>query len=53
MVIDNDRYDELLRLTRENNLMLRYLLRKLNNDNEIDFMNNVLANLLANKIEYR
>lgn len=52
MVIDDKKYDELLKLTKENNLMLRYLSRKLNNDNEIDFMNNVLANLLANKIEY-
>ena len=49
----NEKIDEWLRLERENNVLLRYLARHINNDNEIDFMNNVLANLLANKIEYR
>lgn len=44
---------ELLRLTRENNYMLRVLLKTLKNDNNIDFVNNVMANLLANKIERR
>lgn len=49
----NDRIDELLRLERENNILLRYLVRHINNDNDIDFVNNVIANLLANKIERR
>lgn len=49
----NEKIDELLRLERENNILLRYLVRHINNDNDIDFVNNVIANLLANKIERR
>jgi hypothetical protein len=49
----NDKIDELLRLEKENNILLRYLVRHINNDNDIDFVNNVIANLLANKIERR
>ena len=44
---------ELLRLTKENNYMLRALLSALKHDNNVDFVNNVVANLLANKIERR
>ena len=44
---------ELLRLTKENNYMLRALLSALKHDNNIDFVNNVVANLLANKMERR
>jgi hypothetical protein len=49
----NEKIDELLRLERENNILLRYLASHINNDNDIDFVNNVIANLLANKIERR
>lgn len=49
----NDKIDKLLSLEQENNVLLRYLVRHINNDNDIDFVNNVIANLLANKIERR
>ena len=45
--------EELLRLTKENNYMLRALLSALKHDNNVDFVNNVIANLLANKMERR
>ena len=49
----NDKIDKLLSLEQENNVLLRYLVRHINNDNDIDFVNNVIANLLANKMERR
>lgn len=45
--------EELLKLTKENNLMLRYIISYLRHDNSVDFMQNIIANLMANKIETR
>ena len=49
----DDKLEELLQLARENNTLLRAILIKLNNSEQTDFMQNVVANLLANKIEKR
>ena len=44
--------EELLKLTRENNIMLKYIIQRLNKDNTTeDFMIDVIANLFANKID--
>ena len=45
--------EELLRLTRENNIMLRNIIQYLRGDNSVDFMQNIIANLIANGIEQR
>ena len=46
-------HEELLRLTRENNIMLRNIIQYLRGDNSVDFMQNIIANLIANGIEQR
>ena len=43
----------LLKTIKENNLMLRSILKYLYGDNAQDFMGNVIANLVANKLENR
>lgn len=48
-----DEENELLRLTRENNYMLKRIMAMFSSDNDIDFISNVIANLLANRIERR
>lgn len=42
---------ELLELTRQNNELLRAILRLVQHDEANDFMTNVIANLVANKME--
>ena len=42
---------ELLELTRQNNELLRAILRFVQHDEANDFMTNIVANLLANKME--
>ena len=41
----------LLKTVKENNMMLRAILKYLHGDNAQDFMGNVIANLVANKLE--
>lgn len=43
--------ERLLKMTAENNYMLKMLTGHINNDNSIDFVNNIIANLMANRIE--
>ena len=42
---------ELLELTRQNNELLRAILRLVQHDEANDFMTNIVANLVANKME--
>lgn len=42
---------ELLELTRQNNELLRAILRFVQHDEGNDFMTNIIANLIANKME--
>ena len=42
---------ELLELTRQNNQLLRAILRFVQHDEANDFMTNIVANLVANKME--
>lgn len=42
---------ELLELTKQNNELLRAILRFVQHDEANDFMTNIVANLLANKME--
>ena len=42
---------ELLELTRQNNELLRAILRFVQHDEANDFMTNIIANLVANKME--
>lgn len=51
--------EELLQLTRENNYMLKQIIAYLNhisanadNENNNDFIRNILANLISNTIDY-
>jgi hypothetical protein len=48
---EEERRDELLTLLKENNYMLKIIISYLRHDNNIDFINNVIANLVASKIE--
>lgn len=46
--------DELLRLTRENNQMLKYIVNYINNNRQdygYEFVSNVVANLVSNRID--
>lgn len=46
--------EELLRLTRENNQMLNYIIQYLHHnkrDDGYDFASNVIANLVSNRID--
>lgn len=51
MIMTQQDEEELLRLTKENNYMLKHIIAYLRKDNNIDFINNILANLIANKFE--
>ena len=42
---------KLLELTRQNNELLRAILRLVQHDESNDFIQNVIANLIANKME--
>ena len=42
---------ELLELTRQNNELLRAILRFVQHDEANDFMTNIVANLIANQME--
>lgn len=42
---------ELLKLTRENNELLKLILQFVYRDDGNDFMTNIIANLIANKME--
>ncbi len=42
---------ELLQLTRENNQLLKLILRLVQHDGGDDFITNVIANLLSNRID--
>ena len=42
---------ELLELTRQNNQLLRAILQFVQKDEANDFMTNIVANLIANKME--
>lgn len=42
--------DELLRLTKENNYMLRLILQHINKQDNDDFATNIIANIVADKI---
>lgn len=51
--------EELLQLTRENNYMLKQIIVYLNNinanadnENDNDFIRNILANLISNQMDY-
>lgn len=42
---------ELLQLTRENNLLLKEILRFVHRDESNDFMTNILANIIGNRLD--
>ena len=42
--------EELLRLTRENNLMLRHIIQYIHKDDTGEFIKNVIANLISNNM---
>lgn len=42
---------ELLELTRQNNILLRMILAMVQHDEGNDFIHNIIANLVANKME--
>lgn len=48
--------EEVLKLLKENNEMLKFIVMKLQNCNEStevqDFLSNIVANLVANKIDF-
>lgn len=48
--IKNNGKDELLRLTRENNYILRQILQYIVKQDNDDFATNVIANIVADKI---
>ena len=42
---------ELLQLTRENNLLLKEILRFVHRDESNDFITNILANIIGNRLD--
>lgn len=46
-----DEQTELLNLTRENNILLKIILKLIDKDESNDFATNILANLVASRIE--
>lgn len=50
MIINNDDIQELLRLTRENNIMLRHIVSYIHKDDTTEFIKNIVANLISNSI---
>lgn len=53
VIVPIKEFNELIRIARENNILLRAILEKMNSNEQNDFMQNVVANLFANKIEKR
>lgn len=56
----NQKMEELLQLTRENNYMLKQIIAYINhinanadNENNNDFIRNILANLVSNTVDFR
>lgn len=47
----NSEEQELLELTRQNNTLLRIILQLVQKDEGNDFIHNVIANLLSNRID--
>jgi hypothetical protein len=45
-----DDIQELLRLTRENNIMLRHIVSYIHKDDTTEFIKNIVANLISNNI---
>lgn len=55
----NQKMEELLQLTKENNYMLKQIIAYINsvncnadNENNNDFIRNILANLISNTMDY-
>lgn len=55
----SQKMEELLQLTRENNYMLKQIIAyinhinaNVNNENDNDFIRNILANLISNTVDY-
>lgn len=49
MTCDEER--ELLSLARENNALLKYILQAVHKDEANDFMTNIIANIVGNRID--
>lgn len=56
----NQKMEELLQLTKENNYMLKQIIAYINsinrnadNENNNDFIRNILANLVSNTVDFR
>lgn len=56
----SQKMEELLQLTRENNYMLKQIIAYINhinanadNENNNDFIRNILANLVSNTVDFR
>ena len=47
----NAEEQELLELTRQNNVLLKLILQLVQHDESNDFVHNIIANLLANKMD--
>lgn len=47
----NAEEQELLELTRQNNVLLRMIIQLVQKDEGNDFVHNIIANLLANKMD--
>lgn len=45
-----DEIKELLKLTRENNIMLRHIIQYIHKDDTGEFIKNVIANLISNRM---
>lgn len=45
-----DDIEELLKLTRENNIMLRHIIQYIHRDDTGEFIKNVIANLISNNM---
>ena len=50
-MMTNAEEQELLELTRQNNILLRMILQLVHHDESNDFIHNVIANLLSNRID--
>ena len=47
----HDEEEELLRLTRENNVLLKFILQGVHKDEANDFITNILANIVGNRLD--
>ena len=43
--------NELLKLTKENNIMLKYIISHIKREDNEDFIKNIIANVIGNKLE--